>query len=262
MEHDFWKVMPSWKHIGNNSNLPIMDSKIYPNLVSILLPSRQRGQMVLKSIKSLYDTATHPDKIQLLLKIDSDDIDSYIPILGDISKITNNNYKLVISDKLEGYFSLNVHYNDLCGVSNGEFLLLWNDDALMDTQDWDATIQNYTNKLCVIQTSNNHFPWIFPFIHTKLYELCGYLSPHFANDTWIHDFAQTFDIEVYEPNVLMIHDRYDVTGNNNDSRYVIDDYHIKYDTYMEEYQQILTSEKNRLSESIRDFMILECEGDI
>ena len=48
-----------------------------PYLVSVLLPTRGRPELMLKSVGSLLTTASNPDQIQILLKIDNDDKETY-----------------------------------------------------------------------------------------------------------------------------------------------------------------------------------------
>ena len=57
------------------------------NIVSILLPTRKRFDLMLKSVKSLYDKATFPENIELLLWFDDDDLES-ISRIKEVEKIT------------------------------------------------------------------------------------------------------------------------------------------------------------------------------
>ena len=70
------------------------------NLVSIILPTRKRFDVLLKSVKSLYDKATQQEHIELLLRFDEDDVES-IRRVSELDKITKN-YKYVIGDRLDG----------------------------------------------------------------------------------------------------------------------------------------------------------------
>ena len=49
----------------------------YPYLVSVLLPTRARPELMLQSITSIIEKARHPEKVQILLKIDNDDINYF-----------------------------------------------------------------------------------------------------------------------------------------------------------------------------------------
>jgi|TARA_A100000164_G_scaffold300134_1_gene274920 hypothetical protein len=185
-------------------------------LVSILLPSRKRFDALLKSVKSLYDKAENPELIELLLRFDEDDLDS-IARIKEIDEITTN-YQYIIGERYEGYFSLDKFVNELCEISQGDFFLLWNDDALMMNYNWDGVISLYESETVCLQMDNNHFPYIFPIISRDIYEALGYFSG-FPCDTWIHDVCSPLGIEIIEDEIYAIHDRADVTGNNDDETY-------------------------------------------
>ena len=71
-------------------------------LVSVLLPTRQRPDLMLKSVKSLIDKATDPTQIEVLLKIDTNDQDTYTSRYEELHKITPN-CKVLISPQKNGY---------------------------------------------------------------------------------------------------------------------------------------------------------------
>ena len=186
------------------------------NLVSILLPSRKRFDALLKSVKSLYDKAGNPESIELLLRFDEDDLES-ITRIKEIDEITTN-YQYIIGQRYGGYFSLDKFVNELCKISQGDFLLLWNDDALMMNYNWDGVISLYEGETVCLQMDNNHFPYIFPIISRDIYEALGYFSG-FPCDTWIHDVCNPLGIEILENEIYAIHDRADISGNNDDEVY-------------------------------------------
>ncbi len=186
-------------------------------MVSVLLPTRGRFDALLKSVVSLYNKASNPNSIQLLLRFDEDDLDS-IQRISELDNITTN-YKYIIGERYEGYFSLDKFVNELCEISDGKFLLLWNDDALMMNYNWEEVISLYEGETTCIQIDNNHFPYIFPIISRDIYEVLGHFSLHTCCDTWIHDVCSPLSIEIIEDEIYAIHDRADVTGNNNDETY-------------------------------------------
>jgi len=189
-------------------------------LISILLPTRKRFELMLKSIESLFKTATNPDEIEILLKLDIDNYEEYLDRIDEVYALTTN-LKIVISDRHQGYDSLHLFLNELAGVSSGEFLLVWNDDATMLSNGWDDYIMEHTGKICVIQMKNNHFSkyGIFPIIHRKFYEILNHISLNPHSDYWVHLVADKVGIEIDEFRIEAYHDRADVTGNNNDDVY-------------------------------------------
>jgi hypothetical protein len=196
-------------------------------LVSILLSTRERFDLMIESITSLYNKAHDPTRIELLLKLDDDNYEEYINRVDEIYKITPN-VKIVISNRRNGYDSLHLFLNELAGVSEGEFLFVWNDDAKMISENWDVYVAEHCGKLCVLQIDNNHFShpelsehgaFIFPIIHRKYYEILNHISLNPHSDTWVHFVASFCDIEINEFRIFAYHDRADLTGNNDDEVY-------------------------------------------
>jgi hypothetical protein len=187
------------------------------NIVSVLLPTRKRFDLMLKSVKSLYDKATFPEKIELLLWFDDDDLES-ISRIKEVEKITLN-YQLLIGPRNKGYASLHEFINSLCKVSTGNYLLLWNDDALMMNSGWDEELTLYDGETICIQMDNNSFPYIFPIISRDIYEVLGHFSLSPYNDTWIHDVCSPCGIEICDTDIYAIHDRPTDTGNNDDETF-------------------------------------------
>jgi hypothetical protein len=52
----------------------------------------------------------------------------------------------------------------------------------------------------------------------KWYDLLGYISPHPTQDGWVSQ--QAYMLDIYERIAVdVLHDRYDLTGNNNDETF-------------------------------------------
>jgi hypothetical protein len=119
-----------------------------------------------------------------------------------------------------GYIRLNEYVNSLALKSDSRWLVFWNDDAVMQTKGWDTEILNYQDqfKLLAFRTHNLHPYSIFPIVPRKWLDLLGYLSPHQMNDAWLSQQAFTLDIIERIP-VEVLHDRHDLTGNNNDETF-------------------------------------------
>ena len=176
-------------------------------LISILLPTRERFDLMIESIKSLYEKANDPTKIELLLKLDNDNYKEYMDRVGEIHEITTN-VKIVISDRKDGYDSLHHFFNELGGVSEGEFLFIWNDDSTMITEGWDKYVAEYSGELCILQLDAKSEPnWIFPMVHRKIYEILNHISLNPSSDTWLHFLAELADIEKFEDRILIHHNK-------------------------------------------------------
>ena len=190
--------------------------------IAILLPTRGRSDSLERSVKSVIELASDASRIQLMFGFDNDDDigtthfeDKLQPWL-DQQGITYT----AMSFAPLGYIRLNEYVNELARNSDASWLVFWNDDAVMETQDWDKEIIKHEGefKLLAFHTHHDHPYSIFPIVPRKWLDLLGYLSPHQISDAWLSQQAYMLDIwERIEVDVL--HDRHDLTGNNNDETF-------------------------------------------
>lgn len=190
--------------------------------IAILLPTRGRTGALSRSVMSLINRAVNPDKVQLLLAFDDDDAEGIAHFQSElepwlISKKVN--YDAQIFEPM-GYARLNEYVNALAVASDADWLMFWNDDAMMDTAGWDKQITNQTGqfKCLSVHTHNDHPYSIFPIVPREWLDLLGYLSPHQISDAWLSQQAYLLDNFERIP-VWVTHDRHDLTGNNNDATY-------------------------------------------
>ena len=190
--------------------------------ISILLPTRGRSDMLMRSLNSLHDLATDFSTIELVLGMDNDDavgleyLSHHVVPWIETHKIQ---HKIVISEPM-GYHNLNRYLNSLAEHSKGSWLFFWNDDAIMKTQGWDTYIRAKTGefKLLSVITHNEHPYSIFPIIPQEWYSILGHLSQHSLNDAYVSQIAYSLDIFERIP-VYCDHERADLTGKNNDDTY-------------------------------------------
>jgi hypothetical protein len=119
-----------------------------------------------------------------------------------------------------GYVNLHKYNNAMAKQTDSDWLVIWNDDAVMQSQGWDTTILSYTGqfKLLSFCTHRMHPYSIFPIIPRTWYDLLGYISPHPTQDGWVSQ--QAYMLDIYQRiTVDVLHDRFDLTGNNNDDIY-------------------------------------------
>lgn len=191
--------------------------------ISVLLPTRGRIQPLQKSLESLLSRADRAQEIEILLALDRDDQSVIDFATGDLKKLLESKYQCgytVMAFNPIGYIRLNEYLNALARVSQGDWLFFFNDDAVMDTPGWDTEIRRHTGSFRVLrtETTNQHPYAIFPIIPRQWTEVTGYISPHQINDAWVSHIAYLLDIMVDIP-VFVHHDRFDLTGNNNDETY-------------------------------------------
>jgi len=190
--------------------------------ISILLPTRGRSTALKRSVKSLFDLADNSDQIQLMLGFDTDDTDgitAFQELLQPWLDSEGISYTAMLFEPM-GYIRLNEYVNTLGQNSDADWLVFWNDDAYMETQGWDNIIANHTGefKLLAFHTHNDHPYSIFPIVPREWLDTMGYLSPHQISDGWLSQQAYMLDVWERIP-VDVVHDRHDLTGNNNDDTY-------------------------------------------
>ena len=190
--------------------------------ISILLPTRGRSDALMSSIESLRSLAEDFDTIEILFGIDNDDVVGMENMLHHVLpwiEAHKINHKIVVFEPY-GYNNLHRYVNGLAENSQGAWLFFWNDDAVMTTTGWDARIRERTGefKLLSVHTHNEHPYSIFPILPRKWFEILGHISQHSSNDAYVSQIAYYLDIferiEVY-----CDHNRYDITGINNDATY-------------------------------------------
>ena len=190
--------------------------------IAILLPTRGRAEMLERSLKSLIELADKPERIQIMLGFDNDDdigIKHFAEVVQPWLKENKVNYTAMKFEPL-GYIRLNEYVNTLARNSDARWLVFWNDDAVMETQDWDLEIMKREGefKLLAFHTHRDHPYSIFPIVPRAWLDLLGYLSPHQISDAWLSQQAYMLDIWERIP-VNVLHDRHDLTGNNNDETF-------------------------------------------
>lgn len=191
--------------------------------ISILLPTRKRTEAVVKSIGSLLASARDTSRIEILIAYDNDDEESqqffnetWFPFIGQ-SDATSK----VFETERFGYLRLYKYVNFLAEQATGDWIMFWNDDALMLTENWDDEIVKHDGWFGLLRmpcVTMNHPFALFPIIPREWVDFFGRVSPVNHSDWWIYNVTvpvgrlENIPVEVY-------HDRADVTGGNNDETF-------------------------------------------
>jgi len=190
--------------------------------IAIILPTRGRTDALRRSVFSLIDNAADMSQVQLMFGFDNDDsvgVEYFTKTLKPELDQLKINYT-ALSFVPMGYDHINQYGNELALKSDADWTVFWNDDAVMNTADWDRVIVDHTGefKLLAFHTHNDHPYSIFPIVPVKWLELIGHHSPHQMIDAWLSQNAYMLDI--WERiDVHVTHDRHDLTGNNNDATF-------------------------------------------
>lgn len=191
--------------------------------ISILLPTRKRTEAVIKSISSLLSQAEDPSRIEILIAYDEDDAESqeffsstWFPFVEQTGATTK-----VFETERFGYLRLYKYVNMLAEQATGDWVMFWNDDALMLTENWDAEIVKNTGFFGLLRmpcVTMEHPFALFPIIPREWVSYFGKVSPVNHSDWWIYNVTapvgrlRNIPVQVY-------HDRADVTGGNNDETF-------------------------------------------
>lgn len=162
-------------------------------LLSVILPSRQRFDALVQTMLSFINLASDPSQVEFLVKLDSDDTET----INKIGQLPGK-VKTLVYDRMRGYYDLQHFVNDLCKLAMGDWVLLFNDDAVMTTQNWDlllADVNPYqcredfggNDKVCLLNPGSPESDKtdVFPMVRRESIKYLGHFSLHPHNDTWV-----------------------------------------------------------------------------
>lgn len=182
---------------------------------SFLTPSRGRPESLAASIRSLVDNAYDPACFEVLVYVDDDD-----PTRSTyLSQFKNDPRVRVIIGPHLGYSRLHECIAaDLVPRARGQWLWLWNDDALMTTKHWDLKLRKHPVN-CVLNPDTNHQSHdtqlnVFPVVPKAWVDLVGW-ARNGANDTWFQYMGMMLGAQ-RNLDVYVTHDRSDLTGGHDD----------------------------------------------
>lgn len=187
--------------------------KKYKFLIGIMIPTRKRVQLLKECLDSFNKKTSDKSLVELLLKIDSDDLETLKFAESYKSEIE---IKIIVTDRKNGYGSLHEHYNSLAKISESEFLMVFNDDIEMMTEGWEQHFKQYEGKNYILSVYNRRIKdgveqSIFenymgnPSIPADFYHNFGSLSYHPMLDDWWQNISNSFSkkLEKWVPvNVL------------------------------------------------------------
>lgn len=180
--------------------------------VSVILPTRKRIEKLSASLDSLVKTAKND--FELLVAVDNDDLETVDFLVKQYPE------SIILVVKRFGYTQLHEYINRLSQMATGDWLMLWNDDSIMMTQDWDELISKQSG-FKVLRPLGNQFNYlpgqmnIFPIIPKDWVRVLGYFSKSPHNDSYAQYVANEAGIHVDIP-IKIEHRHYSVTGETRD----------------------------------------------
>ena len=150
----------------------------YPTVV--LIPTRGRPAKLKRSVESCFDLASRRNLIIPMLRVDDDDTTDY------------SSYDHVLRGPGYGYRGLHMMYRELIlkiGLGTPVWYVMWNDDEIMLTQDWDVKLQNYGGDPKVVfmrRDITGAVDTAYPAWPSSLTNLTlGMVGDSPASDTWL-----------------------------------------------------------------------------
>ncbi len=143
-------------------------------VIGVLLPSRGRPALLARSITSLRDCAADPAQFRVHVGADVDDQETV--------KVVAAAGAQVMLFARQGYDRLHVYYNQLAAGVDADWLLVWNDDAVMLTEGWDDVLGRLPRSVLVADLQSHHSPMCcFPAVRCEAVAAVGTFSsdnPH------------------------------------------------------------------------------------
>lgn len=163
--------------------------------LSVLMPSRGRPYYAKEAIKSFKPSR----ETEFLIAVDDDD-----PYLAEYKKMKDI-AKVIVTPRY-GYGQLHEYFNLLAKESKGRWLMLFNDDAVVEDMNY-LQLAKYDNKKPAVLNVWNEQDNLFPLISRKMYEIMGHfsLSPH--ADSWVAQVGTACGIQYYTPGFDIKHNR-------------------------------------------------------
>jgi len=188
-------------------------------MIDVLVPSRGRPEMLVRSLHSLFTTAADPRSVRCHVAVDNDDRATEDVVRYLAGSLEPGAVTLTVSER-HGYAGLHHYYNTLAMRGSGDWLLLWNDDAFMQTTTWDMALDVHMPAgVLVADLQSAHSPGLccFPAVRREAVEALGFFAtdnPHC--DTLWQDIGRATGTIAAVP-VHVLHDRPDLTGRAPDA---------------------------------------------
>jgi hypothetical protein len=213
-----------------------------PIKISVVFPSRKRIKMLNDSLYSLLSTAD-PENVnfEILVKLDLDDHESIDYIKNWSNEFENVTF--ITNSRKGGWLNMVDFVENLIRCAEGEWILGFNDDLIMKTQNWNTLLEKYLNGFKILYPNPSFgYRWAFPLFPKKLYTLLGHVSPHNQIDTYLHRLGEKLNINELIDDVVLEHDYNYTDESTHDKGEVIDRNYLTRDYHFDspEFKQDIT----------------------
>ncbi len=165
-------------------------------ILSILITSPRTFKTLKTSVENIIKNVKKVNNIEIIIKIAQNEIEDYLPKISELLDLTPH-IKILISESALEDTSQMESIKNLTLIADGEFLLLLDNEILVNLPDIDLVVKKYEGKLCVIEGPNNlslHSP---PIVHHEIVKILGL-------ESLFNLMCGELGIEVKEPNISYI----------------------------------------------------------
>ncbi|MDA8191108.1 MAG: glycosyltransferase family A protein [Gammaproteobacteria bacterium] len=193
--------------------------------ISVLIPTRGRVSKLRRALDSLRDNADDPSIIELVLRVDFDD------------KLTQTFLRqrqemFIVGPREKGYASLPKFMNQCASISTGDVIMMFNDDAIVETSGWDTKLlscaNDYPDGVFNIGVDTGLNANLFPFsiVSRRIFKKLGFINDErlMFSDIFLLDVFETFNRAIRLRGVKMTHDwaGFDATDETRKSAHVLE----------------------------------------
>jgi hypothetical protein len=111
------------------------------------LPSRGNPELLARCVDSLLAKADNPNNIEILLKLDEDDLPN-VECAYRMASFFRTPIGIVVTPQGNGYYDIHRFLNNLAVAARGDWLFVFNDDAVITTQGWDTVLADCAAPMC------------------------------------------------------------------------------------------------------------------
>lgn len=138
---------------------------------------------------------------EVLVGIDKDDPQKERYLVMDWSK----NVRFFVFENPQGYGGLHEYYNELAREARGDWIMLWNDDAIMDTTNWINIFNDQDHTQPIVLSLYHEVNNLFPAISRTFHETIGHFSLQTHADSWVQQVGERSGTQRYVPGIKIVH---------------------------------------------------------
>lgn len=200
-----YKILePSYNYFFHSKSYDFSSKKD----ISFLLAHRGDVSKMENSVKSVFDLAKYPERIEVLIWIDDDDTESMEGIQN--SEIINKyNVKTYIGERY-GWHGLHLCIEELARKASGDIFFLWASDYYMMENNWDNYVYGWLDKVVIFKNeiyiiddkgnaaremANNYSA----AITRRVYDITGRISAVTLSDVYIDYVSSLSSIRQHTP---------------------------------------------------------------